>query len=64
MAELSPAARAIVDAFDSCYESSTTFDIDWVEHCLAEALTELANRIHGADHVRDDILDIAKELRL
>ena len=61
MAELSPAARAIVEAFDDRYELHT-FEEDWQEQCLAAALRELAGRINGADHIAADILDIATEL--
>jgi len=61
MTELSPAARAIVRAFDDRYELHT-FEEDWQEQCLAAALRELAGRINGADHIRADILDIANEL--
>lgn len=61
MTELSPAACAIVKAFDDHYELHP-FEEDWQEQCLAAALRELANRINGADHIRADILDIANEL--
>lgn len=33
-----------------------------LEHVIAAALKELANRINGADDVKQDILDIAVEL--
>lgn len=62
MTELSPAARAIVLAFDDRYERCGPFDDNWQEHCLAAVLRELASRINGADHIRADILDIANEL--
>lgn len=61
MTELSPAARAIVEAFDDQYELHP-FEDNWQEQCLAAALRELARRINGADHIRADILDIANEL--
>lgn len=61
MTELSPAARAIVRAFDDHYELHT-FEEDWQEQCLAAALRELAGRINGADHIRADILNIVNEL--
>lgn len=61
MTELSPAARAIVEAFDDHYELHP-FEEDWQEQCLAAALRELAGRIYGADHIRADIIAIADEL--
>ena len=33
-----------------------------LDHVIAAALKELANRINGADNVKQDILDIAAEL--
>jgi hypothetical protein len=61
MADLSPAAASIVQAFDDRYEIST-FNEDWQEECLAAALRALAVRINGADAIRQDIIDIATEL--
>lgn len=61
MTELSPAARAIVLAFDDHYELHP-FEEGWQEHCLAAVLRELARRINGADHIRADIIAIANEL--
>jgi hypothetical protein len=61
MTDLSPAAAAIVKAFDDRYEIGG-FDEDWQELCLAAALRALAIRINGADAIRQDILDIADEL--
>jgi hypothetical protein len=63
MTDLSPAAAAIVKAFDDCYEIGGFDDVgDWQELCLAAALRALAVRINGADAIRQDILDIADEL--
>lgn len=62
MTELSPAAGAIVLAFDDRYERCGPFDDNWQEWCLAAALRELASRINGADHIRADIIAIAAEL--
>jgi len=62
MAELSPAAGAIVQAFDERYERCGPFDDNWQKPCLAAALRELASRINGADHIRADIIAIAAEL--
>ena len=62
MTELSPAAGAIVLAFDDRYEQCGPFDDNWQELCLAAALRELAIRINGADHIRADIIAIADEL--
>ncbi len=62
MAELSPAARAIVAAFDERYELLGPLEGNWQEACLAAALTALAVRIKGADGIRQDVLDIVNEL--
>ena len=51
MTELSPAAQAVLDAFNA----------EWPDG-LAAALRALAVRINGADAIRQDILDIADEL--
>lgn len=61
MTELSPASCAIVKAFNDQYELHP-LEEGWQEQCLAAALRELAGRIHGADHIRADILDIADDL--
>jgi hypothetical protein len=61
MADLSPAAASIVQAFDDRYEIGM-FNEDWQEECLAAALRALAVRINGADVIRQDILDIAAEM--
>lgn len=62
MTELSPAARAIVAAFDERYELLGPLEGNWQEACLAAALTVLAVRIKGAEHIRQDVLDIVNEL--
>jgi|Laugresu1bdmlbdd_1035124.scaffolds.fasta_scaffold43130_1 hypothetical protein len=62
MTNLSPAARAIVQAFDDRYELLGPLEGNWQEACLAAALTALAVRIKGADGIRQDVLDIADEL--
>jgi hypothetical protein len=54
MTELSPAAQAVLDAFNEVYESD--------RHAVAAALRALAVRINGADAIRQDVLDIAAEL--
>ena len=43
MADLSPATRAIVAAFDARYELCGPFDDNWQELCLAAALRALAD---------------------
>ena len=55
MTDLSPAAQAIIDA-SNCAGSRI------VQLHIADALRALAIRIHGADAIRQDILDIADEL--
>lgn len=62
MSELSPAARAIVEAFAERYELLGPLEGNWQEVCLAAALTALAARIKGADSIRQDVLDIVNEL--
>ena len=61
MTDLSPAAQAVLDAFDDCYEIGM-FAENWQGECLAAALRALAVRINGADAIRQDVLDIAAEL--
>ena len=63
MADLSPAAASIVQAFDDRYELLGGLEENWQEDCLAAALRALAIRINGADPIRQDILDIAAELQ-
>jgi len=62
MTEVSPAARAIVEAFDERYKLLGPLENNWQEVCLAAALTTLAVRIKGADSIRQDVLDIVNEL--
>lgn len=75
MNEPSPAARAIVQAFDDRYERCGPFDDNWQELCLAAALRALADylvpeslglmhpaAIAKAQLVREDILLIANDL--
>lgn len=62
MTDLSPAARAIVEAFDERYELLGPLEGNWQKVCLAAALTALAVRIKGADGIRQDVLDIVNEL--
>ena len=65
MTDLSPAARAIVEAFGDRHAETLRpgpFPDRWMEACLAAALTALAVRIKGADSIRQDVLDIVNEL--
>jgi hypothetical protein len=62
MSDLSPAAAAIVEAFDERYELLGPMEGNWQELCLAAALTALAVRIKGAAGIRQDVLDIVNEL--
>ena len=55
MAELSPAAQAVLDA--AFADDNRHYDAN-----LAAALRALAVRINGADAIRQDVLDIADEL--
>jgi hypothetical protein len=43
MTDLSPAAQAIVKAFDDRYELLGPLEDDWQEQCLAAAIRELAD---------------------
>jgi hypothetical protein len=61
MANLSPAAASIVQAFDDRYEINM-FNVNWQEDCIAAVLRALLVRINGANAIRQDILDIADEL--
>ena len=65
MSELSPAAKAVLTAFQERYTEVLRpglFPDYWQEACLAAALTTLAVRIKGADGIRQDVLDIVNEL--
>jgi hypothetical protein len=62
MTELSPAAQAVLDAFNERYELLGPLKGNWQEACLAAAFTALAVRIKGADGIRQDVLDIVNEL--
>jgi hypothetical protein len=59
MTDLSPAADAILDAYNSGFDRPVA-----VHHKprIAAALRALAVRINGADPIRQYILDIADEL--
>jgi hypothetical protein len=59
MTDLSPAAQAVMDAYNSGFDRPVA-----VHHKprIAAALRALAVRINGADAIRQDILDIAAEL--
>jgi len=69
---LSPAAQAIVTAFDDQYENCGHWDDDWQEQCLAAALRAAADQVvpeggvflssASAARTRRDILAIAAEL--
>jgi hypothetical protein len=76
---LSPAAQAIVQAFDDRYELLGPLEDDWQEQCLAAALRAVANQVQlalplgdtdadagvfAAHHaIRTAILAIATELK-
>ena len=69
---LSPAAQAIVQAFDDRYELLGPLEDDWQEQCLAAAIGALADQVVSkrtaflspgiAAGIREDILAIATEL--
>ena len=58
---LSPATQAVLDAAVGAYEPNVVY-----EHriSIAAALRALAERIRGADGIREDILAIADELEV
>lgn len=63
MADLSPATRAIVAAFDARYEMCGPFDDNWQELCLAAALRALAEHRTTPDSTsRGELYRIAAEL--
>ena len=64
MTDLSPAAQALLDEYSAAADFTFDSSIDFwgVKAGLAAALRALAIRIHGADAIRQDILDIADEL--
>ena len=72
MTELSPAAQAIVKAFDDRYELLGPLEDDWQEQCLAAAIRAVAEQVVSlrtpflspgtAAGIRADILAIATEL--
>lgn len=61
MADLSPATRAIVAAFDARYELCGPFDDNWQELCLAAALRTASTTLTNAK-ASDALRNIAAEL--
>ena len=68
MADLSPAAQAIVQAFDDRYELLGPLEDDWQEQCLAAALCAVADQVIAVStnlrqtKIRAELLAIATEL--
>ena len=74
MTDLSPAARAILKAFDDRHELLGPFEGNWQEVCLAAALRAAADQVVPPDpcgndccitqceEIRADFLAIATEL--
>jgi len=62
MTNLSPAAQAVLDAFLNTPGEVPMPMWDYGRD-LAAALRALAVRINGADAIRQDVLDIADELK-
>jgi hypothetical protein len=61
MTDLSPAAKAVLDAYmNNCGWLDGPLEKDY--RCTAAVLRALAVRINGADAIRQDVLDIAAEL--
>lgn len=61
MADLSPAAQAIMDAYQTAPMSFSNYE-QWDRDAIGAVLRELAKRIKGAENIQQDILDIATEL--
>jgi hypothetical protein len=53
MTDLSPAAQAIVKAFDDRYELLGPLEDDWQEQCLAAALRAAADQAHPKANIED-----------
>jgi len=49
MTQLSPAAQAIIKAFDDRYELLGPLEDDWREQCIAAALGALADQVVPED---------------
>ena len=60
MADHSPAARAIVAAFDARYELCGPFDDNWQELCLAAALRAAAKQLQQK-YEREEYIDFADD---
>ncbi len=58
MTDLSPAAHAIIKAFDDRYELLGPLEDDWQEQCIAAALRAAADQVQH----RANLLAIADEL--
>jgi len=58
MTDLSPASQAILDAIAEWEVEPDSYS----RQIVIATLYALASRIKGADHIRQDILDIANEL--
>jgi hypothetical protein len=65
MTDLSPAAQAIVKAFDDRYELLGPLEDDWQEQCVAATLRKAAGYLFPNDTAQqcyDRLLAIATEL--
>lgn len=60
MTDLSPAAQAVLNAAEAVSKFGKATPL--MKTRLAAALRALAERINGADAIRQDVLDIAAEL--
>jgi hypothetical protein len=61
MADLSPAAQAIVKAFDDRYELLGPLEDDWQEQCLAAAIRAASAHL-GSCNASEELIRIAEEL--
>ena len=63
MTELSPAAQAILAAFDEHYELLGPLEGNWQKVCLAAAIGALADRLQYKGVIsKDGLIAIATEL--
>jgi hypothetical protein len=53
MTDLSPAAQAIVKAFDDRYELLGPLEDDWQEQCLAAAIRAAADQADPKTNIKD-----------
>ena len=67
MTKLSPASLAVLTAFRERYAETLhypgPFSDSWQVVCLAAALETLATRVRGSESIRQDLINMAEELK-